>query len=142
MTAKKKLLKLPKKACFWITLNPYKHDTLVCVGVTQKEALAKIRHQSKDYINFINEKGYLFDNVLNGSAHGYAIKNVKSGHTVLIIGTPRDDWDYWEMVLHETHHIVQFITELKMLEGEIEAQAYLHEYLFRAIRRKICGYDK
>lgn len=130
-----------KKACFWVELNPYKHDTLVCIGVTAKEALAKVRHQSKDYIDFIRDKGYLFDDILNEVKTGYAIKNGKTGHSILIIGTPRDDWEYWEMLLHETHHIVQFITDLKMLEGEIEAQAYLHEYLFRTIRRKICGYE-
>jgi hypothetical protein len=133
--------KMIKKCIFWVEVNLYKHDVLVCVGVTAADALKKVKNQEKDYIQFIKDNEGLFDKVLNDK-YAYALKNNKTGHILLILGTPNDTWDYWELVLHETCHIVQYITELKMLEGEIEAQAYLHEYLFRTIRRKLSGHDK
>ena len=63
------------------------------------------------------------------------------GKFLLLLRKVRDDWDYWEILLHETHHITWYLAEGKMFQKEMEAQAYLQEYLFHAIRRKIMGID-
>jgi hypothetical protein len=48
----------------------------------------------------------------------------------------------WEVLMHELHHYVNFLSRHVGLEVEIEAQASLQEYLFRSIRRKLQGIDK
>jgi hypothetical protein len=49
----------------------------------------------------------------------------------------KDEWDFYEILLHELHHGVHIISESRGFMDEMEAKAYLFQYLFREIRRKI-----
>ena len=84
----------------------------------------------------------LFDGVLAGRQLGYSVHNKDKVYLVLILQKLRDDWVYWETLIHELSHIVDWIVDMKMLDGETEARAYLHEWLFREVRRKLQGIDK
>lgn len=53
------------------------------------------------------------------------------------LGEYEDSWDFWSSVLHEVVHVVQRIEIKKGLQGEDEARAYLTDYLFTNIRRKL-----
>ena len=61
---------------------------------------------------------------------------------VLLLRPYQDAWEYWETLMHEIQHIVQYLAKCKGMNDEPEAQAYLFEFLFRSIRRKLQGTDK
>ena len=68
----------------------------------------------------------------------------KDGYLVLSIQRFEDTWDDYETILHECFHIViailgvskMFINHSREVIEE-EGMAYLQEYLFRGIRRKL-----
>ncbi|KKK86895.1 hypothetical protein LCGC14_2758670 [marine sediment metagenome] len=84
-------------------------------------------------------KKELFEEIMSGKMNGYKLRKDDTDHLFLILPPPKNNWEYWETLLHETAHLVQDLAYMKMLGGETEAQAYLHEHLFRSIRRKIMG---
>jgi hypothetical protein len=136
---KRPVNKMLKKGCFFVPAHPYRHDIYVCVNSTCEDAVRKIDSGEKEYIEFLKYHKKRFDLVLSEKQKAYAIQKQDSGDTMIILGEPTDDWEYWEVLMHEIHHIVFYLTESKNLDGEMEAQAYLQEYLFRVIRRKLCG---
>lgn len=59
---------------------------------------------------------------------------------VLSVQAFKDNWDWYETLIHELHHLVQFsIAEARGAEKEIEFLAYAQGELFREIRRKCQG---
>ena len=61
---------------------------------------------------------------------------------LLLLRPYQDAWEYWETLMDEIQHIVQYLAKCKGMNDEPEAQAYLFEFLFRSIRRKLQGTDK
>ena len=123
--------------------GPYRHEILISIGATREEILAYAKKEltkesykmARDCVN----KTDCLEKIANGDNYGFAVLN---GRYIYLFMKPyEDEWGFWENLLHELHHVVGFITELKRLEGEMEAQAYLQEYLFKEIRRKIQGLD-
>lgn len=117
--------------------DPYGVDILVCAGVSHGRALKKIKNHSKGY-EFIEEQGNIFRDVLSGKKMGTSIRS-DEGYFCIVFPLVEDAWWYWELLIHELHHIVYWLAEVKLSPGEMEAQAYLQEYLFREIRRKLQG---
>ncbi len=66
----------------------------------------------------------------------------KHGALIIRLRPYRDSWDFWETLIHELSHAVDFIAERINIEKETEAKAYLQEFLFREIRRKLIGAQK
>ena len=89
------------------------------------------------FIEFLVASKKFFDTVYNDPKNlGFALTNDEQ-NLVLILKKPKDVWEYLECLVHEVSHIVDWIVEYASLEGETEARAYLTEWLFRNIRRKL-----
>ena len=112
---------------------PYNHTVLVCSGVTSSKQIEKVI-TTKKVLKWVKENGQVFADVLNNKKEALAINHDK--FLILILKPYKNDWQFWDTLLHELNHIVFLLSEMKMLQTEMEAQAYLHEYLFREIRRK------
>ena len=69
-------------------------------------------------------------------AHSGAVW-ICDGRYVMWFPSYEDTWKFWECLLHETNHVVFSLARDKNMQDETEAQAYLHEYLFKHIRRKL-----
>ncbi len=127
---------MKKSKVFVQPVHPYRKEILVIVGSTfadVKKVLGK-----KDPIYDYLEKSPLFDDVKSGKNTGIAIHGPNS-EMVLILPEYKDNWAYWENLIHELSHIVDYVQVDCLLTNEVEATAYLHEWLFRRIRQKIQG---
>lgn len=132
-------MKKYKSQIFIQDIPPYRHSVLVCAGITAKQAVRfakKNFKESRVFTEYFEKNKDLFDDVLSGKQLGYAAKH-EDGYLLLILQRPDDTWKYWECLIHELSHILDWIVEMKMLQGETEARGYLHEYLFREIRRTL-----
>ena len=116
-------------------MNPYRVDLLVCVGATVKDIrqYAKKRKFKKDLVTFIDEHPDTFE--LEQSI-GRALWVPEEKFAGIMLKPFVDAWEYWECLIHELHHIVEFISTDRSFEKENEAKAYLIEFLFHTIRRK------
>ena len=112
---------------------PYSHNVLVCSGVTSSKQIEKVI-STKKVLKWVKENGQVFADVLNNKKEALAINHDK--FLILILKPYKNDWKFWDTLVHELNHIVFWLSEMKMLQTEMEAQAYLCEYLFREIRRK------
>lgn len=140
-------MKKHKPLVFSQEIPPYRHDFLVCIGADSKDAIRYVKKSfikklKKDFIELLETRENLFIEIKNGKQGGFAVANLDEHYLILILPKLEDNWDYWECLIHELSHILDWICDWKMLNGETEARAYLHEYLFRQIRRKIQGIDK
>lgn len=131
-------MKTLKPIIFWVDTGAFMDSFIVSVGKSKKEILsyAKKTKASKDTIKLIEE---LEDEDLDTSRRiGMTLMEKKSKAVVLLHFPKVDDtWDSWETVMHECHHAVFLLSKKKGFEDEMEAQAYLFEYLFRRIRRTL-----
>lgn len=141
--------KMKKPLIFVQDIDPYKHQMLVCVGATHAQTLQWLKKNkfTKESQEFFKTCGDIFDRVMSGRKAGMVKYGKKKGREYLIMVLPHfkgvlGTWDYWDTLLHETHHIVDWIADYAMLDGEMEAKAYLHEHLFRSIRRRIYNLHK
>lgn len=139
---KKKKEKMLKEYIDYIPIDIYKSGLFVVAGVTDKNKVFKWLKKNKAHI--VTSKAILeeFDKItesLKDDVLGLHMYVVETNHKIIFLKTPKNCWDYWETLMHELHHMVYYETKESSLEKETEAQAYLFEYLFRTIRRKISG---
>ena len=125
---------MKKAKVFLQDIPPYEQNLLVCSGVTKSKQVMDFV-TNKEVKQWVKDNGQKFADILNDKKQGYAINH--DNFLILIIKPYKNHWDWYETLLHELNHIVFWITEAKSLQGEMEAQAYLQEWLFREIRRKL-----
>jgi hypothetical protein len=136
--------KIIKKGIFIQDTGIYSNEILVCFGVGEKEVVKfmnnkknKLIKNSQKLIAEIINKHQIFNILENNSG----TTGWKNGIFILALKPLEDDWNYWETLIHEVHHIVEQISKEKMFITEIEAKAYLQGYIFNKVRRKIMGID-
>lgn len=56
---------------------------------------------------------------------------------ILYMKNKERTWEFWDTLIHETHHLVYVTSEFIGFKSEIEHQAYFMETVFRQIRRII-----
>jgi len=134
-----------KEIIFVQECGTYTNQILVLIGCQDKNKLFKYLKKIKTKADFAKWVLQDFDNwkedIKNKNIGQFCYNNQVEG-TVLVMQHYEDSWEYWEVLMHEIHHVVQYLAEGKGMLKEIEAQAYLFEFLFRSIRRKIQGVDK
>lgn len=140
---------MKKKLLFVENLDPYQFDVLVMVGFTASDKKEFMKQMKKYRIDFAAAKIFLekYDEIIEGLKKNLGqfmwIQDEKD-HMMYILSLRayEDTWKYWEILMHEVHHLVRELADTKGFLKEPEAQAYLFENLFRSIRRKLQGIDK
>ena len=136
-----KYRKKSKKPIIFIQdTGTYSNELIVCAGGTKEDVLKhfkKRRDVKKNALEWLTAKAWeVF------KEHKAVTYTDDSGRAIIVTRVYEDTWDYWETLMHELHHYVRSFSQWKLMEKEDEALAYLHEYLFRSIRRKLQGIDK
>jgi hypothetical protein len=67
---------------------------------------------------------------------GQAVANHYGGYTMVYIKGFTNSWTDWDVLLHETSHVIDHIVT-QMYPDNTELIAYAHENLFRLCRREI-----
>lgn len=126
------------KKIFIQDMGIFTNEILVCVGVNQKEMLGFAKNKKnklgKEAIKWLErDSGKLFKLLDENSG----VSAWNDGKFILVLKEWKYDWDWLSVLLHEVHHIVEQMAEYKMFEKEKECKAYLMEYLFKNIRKKL-----
>ena len=132
--------RIKKPTIFIQDYGTYKYEILVIAGASHKEVItyAKKNKLRKSFQNWIKNNNKAFELAENKQG----IFCWSDYGKMLIIKPVKDDWEYWECLAHEIHHVVHQISKQTMMEDEMEGQAYLFEFLFRSIRRKLQGIER
>ena len=138
------LNKMKKKHIFVQDCGILNFDIVVLVGVDEKY----FKDWSKKNRKLIckEEADYILENIDftldDKNSDGFLHYNYEKGYFVLVTKEAVDEWDYWTILLHEITHAAQHLSEKYYFKGEREFEAYMFEYLFKNIRRKISGVTK
>ena len=132
--------KVKARKMFVQPIHPYRHELLVCAGMSMKEVVKKV--DDKECADWIRKGEYMFQNIESKKQAGYTAFHQDKGYIMVLLQPVNDKWEYWECLIHELSHVVDDISSMKMLQEEGEARAYLQEWLFREIRRKLTGIEK
>lgn len=118
------------------------NEVLVCLDYSYDELIKnstiKITKEAKDWLLADENVKQAFSILPEQSA----VVAFNDGKTLLLLKDFKDEWLFWQTLIHEICHIVDHISLDKMFQNESEHRAYLMEYLFKSIRRKITGIDK
>lgn len=129
-----------KPIIFLQWIDPYKIQVMVGAGAEKQDIIefSKKNKYKKEFIEWVNSDKIF--NFLKGKAGAYCWaedKNEMLKFNLILLDNYQDTWEYWECLIHELHHLVHRVSKDKMLENEMEAQAYLMEFLFQQIRQKL-----
>ncbi len=118
---------------------PYRHDIFVSAGATYEQAMAYAKKEMANevFMEFLEGSKQYFEEVM-GTKKAFSIRSNK-GDLILLLPAPVDEWWYYETIVHELSHLMDWLVEQKMLQGESEARAYLTEWLFVALRVQLVG---
>lgn len=135
--------KSKKKSIMFVQdLGFYTDEVLVLSGVTDKKEVFKYLKKTKVNVKFAKYVLEEFDSWNEKMKLNLGLYCWGEFGKVLVLRGIKDDWDYWQTLMHELHHLVTHVSQIKGFQSEMENQAYLFEYLFKSIRRKLQGVDK
>ena len=126
---KKKQEKKIKK--YWLQDSGiYQPETFMFFGMDKKEISKVLKRYSEteQLIDTINKDDWDF---------GGMVLEADNKKRALIMPEFRDEWRYWDMLLHEVHHLTLYLGKQFGFVEEFEASAYLFGYLFTKIRRRL-----
>lgn len=130
-------MKTHKKNIFIQDSGIFYNEFVVCTGISAEELkkYAKAEKLNKNFFKVIFDDG---EYQKPEQRMAYTYSNAES-NIVYLVSFPdfEDTWDFWNHVLHEVVHVVQANERKSGLFKEDEARAYLTEYLFTNIRRKL-----
>lgn len=134
---------MKKPKIFIQDCGSYTNEILVICGATKKETYSfmkkkKIKHSCAKWV--LEDFDHWQEKLKTDSGALFAW-NSQICAMAMILNKPKNDWRFFENLLHECHHAVWQITKQKAIQEEPENQAYLFDFLFRNIRRKIDGLD-
>ncbi len=113
---------------FKVRITTPEKDILVVEGAKLKD-IAKKYDVSQKFIDDLTDD---FKKLHNGTYGGFCY--CEDGKVMIVLEKYRDDWEYWENLIHEVSHATQFILESITATDEQEFRAYLSTYIFREIR--------
>ena len=140
---KRKRIKKPK--IFVQECGSYSNQILVLCGASKMETFKFLKKMKAEvgFSKWVLEDYSEWNQTISDRNDGMFCYNtkIKNSGTVLVIKPIQGDgdWHYWETLMHEIHHIVFYLSTQKSFKDETENQAYLFDYLFRNIRRKLQG---
>ena len=132
---------MKKKSKHFITAcGTYPNQILISVGGTYKEMVDYLVKEKIDITDFQEFKEHI-ENFTGKGDKGFEMMNEK-GQILLYLKEFKDNWETYEVLLHEVCHIVQDLFDQRGMVGEKEAFAYELEYLFRNIRKLLNHLNK
>lgn len=136
--SKKKEKKRPSEQIFIQDCGIFSAEIVVLVGTTKKKAIEYCKkHDFRTEVT----KQVAAEGLWKDFGVGRFSFNTEAHSLVLLLRYYEDTWQFWETLIHELNHVVYRIADLKTFKDEEEGQAYLQEYLFRSIRRKLMGLE-
>lgn len=134
---------MKKKMVFIQDCGIFLDEFVVSAGLTTDELkkFAKKKKLGKEFMKVVFEDCDFIEEKNPKCAHTY-FSTETNAVSLVSLSKFEDSWDYWSSVLHEVVHVVQREEIRKGLQKEDEARAYLTEYLFNNIRRKLSGVIK
>ena len=123
-------------------IDPYREDVVVACDIPQNEIIKWLKKQKvrRNLIDWVETDRSIFEVLEKNEA--VFCWNEKIRGSMIILKNYQDNWKFWETLMHEIYHLIFNISKITMLSDETEAQAYLFEYLFHSIRRKLQKVDK
>lgn len=122
-----------KKRCFTVDTTIYPAKILVLSLHTKEEALKELKKHKygKEMIDIVASDD--FDPRYYGGAYRALNENTQEYLVVLLKADSQDEMD--ELLVHETNHITHFIATRHGFLEEMEATAYLQEYIYKEIKK-------
>lgn len=138
--------KRPARQWFTLEMDPYRKNVFVCAGFKSWEEIRKVQPKGAPewwykFLDDIREK--MEEDFRKGIAKGSCFFDDRHGAGIMILRPFDDTWEYWEVIIHECSHYLDFLGEqIGLSVRETEARAYLLEFMFRRIRRTLQGITK
>lgn len=120
-----------KPKIFTQDCGAYTNEILVLCGVEDKKQIFKYLKKVRAKVDFSKWVLENFDDWKN---------DIKGKRLAQVCWEDKED--IGKVLMHEIHHIVLLLAKQKGFLEELENQAYLFEYLFHSIRRKLSGVDE
>lgn len=141
MSKKRKRAAPRLKKQHWIqTTNQYHKDIFVCSGMSGIEMVKTLKRigAKKWFLDWAISKEQNWQDL---TTRDCAFVAREPSHDVFVIRLRdfSDNWKFWETLLHELVHLVDGLAEAQCFQDEYENRAYLTEWLFHEIRRKLSG---
>ncbi len=134
---------MKKPKIFIQQCGSYTNEVLVICGASKNETflfLKKVR-AIKAFAKWVLEDYDEWHEKLKKNTSGMFCYNDKVMGYVMVLRPHKDNWNYWETLMHEVHHLVLHTAKMKGFLEEPENNAYLFDFLFRNLRRKLQGTD-
>jgi hypothetical protein len=127
-----------KPKIFVQDIPPYKTQVLVCAGGTLDDVLSylKANKGEKEMTSWVKKEGPDIFKMMERN-EGLVCWSEELALAIMLLKPYQDTWTYWETLIHEVHHVVHRTAKDRGMIDEWEAQAYLQEFLFRAIRKEL-----
>lgn len=119
--------KMNKK--FKLDVQPYGHEVWILYGYKTKKSLKSATRSldlPKEILNDIEQ-------FKEGSYDGCVYFTEEDNYLYFVHFIEKD----YDTIMHELHHAVESIAKYYDFHGEIEAKAYLQEYLHKTIRTRL-----
>jgi hypothetical protein len=126
-----------KKCNFVQSWGSYSIETIVSVGTTHEEVVRYCKKMKfkKEMIEHLEKSKEEIKKLQKKSKGLFCIL---SPGNLIWINEYTDDWDFYQVLIHELFHAVfGEMGQERGMEKEEEAMAYQQEFLFKEIRRKL-----
>ncbi len=135
-------MKNKKPLIYVMDCGTYNDQMLVSIGANREQIVKYLKKTKckKEAIAFVQNDEIPFEEI-GGAKKGFFAVHPESGFCGIFLSPFLDEWEWYETLLHETHHVTNvLLTKSKNMSDEVEAIAYQQEFLFRSIRRKAQNY--
>ncbi len=118
-------------------------DCTVLFSCTESvDDLIRTVQKNKKMRQFLTEREAMKELLeMDEDCDGFVISHEKTEKPAIIFvrNRKRKGWYFYEVLLHETNHLVYFLSKYYGFDQETEYQATLHEGLFRNFRRLLAA---
>lgn len=127
-----------KGALFIQTLHPYPDDLIVVVGVETVEEIERLLKKKYTglkpwFYELLKAESDCFKKETAGKSPGFTLK-MEIG-TILWFKEFSFSWKDFGTLIHEIYHVIDFtLEEERGMQDEMEAKAYMMEWLFESLR--------
>ena len=129
-----------KEVFGFLNIPLLRHDiVLCCLDDFNNIVIHLNKKKNKEISDFLRKHlGNNFETNELNHLDGVVFYQKKNNYPVMLcIKNIKRGWDFYETLIHETHHLVEKFANYCKFQNETEFKARLQEYLFRTIRKII-----